>query len=331
MNRIVLLFLIMCTSAFAQSEIRNFKGKIKNNVADSVFVENMMGTWRKGYALNANGSFAGRLQQGLGLFTLYYLDDELGLFLANDTDITINFNANDITNTLQFEGKGVKENRFIANMELDKAKIKQSFDKGVGEEELEQLADDMIANWKQQLKKERYNFMFKSIMNSQFGQLKGKYLVQELLGDAKMAELEGSQSPTFTYENYKGGTTSLSEFKGKYVYIDVWATWCGPCRKEIPNLKAIEEQYHDKNIVFVSISVDKQKDLAKWKLVVEKEGLDGVQLIADKDWKSDFITSYHIQSIPRFILISPKGEVLNANAPRPSEAALTQLLDKLLN
>lgn len=330
MNRIVLLLLLVCTGTFAQSEIRNFKGKIKNNAADSVFVENMMGTWRKGYALDANGNFGGRLQQGLGLFTLYYLDDYVELFLANDSDVTITFDANNITNTLQFEGKGVKESRFLANMELDRANIEQSVDKGVGEEELEQLADDMIANWRKQLKKERYNFMFKSIMDSQLGQLKGKYLVQELLSESRIAELEGNQSPTFTYENHKGGTTSLSEFKGKYVYIDVWATWCGPCRKEIPNLKAIEEQYHDKNIVFVSISVDKQKDLAKWKSVVEKEGLEGVQLIADKDWKSDFITSYYVQSIPRFILISPEGKVLDADAPRPSEAELTQLLDKIL-
>ena len=62
-----------------------------------------------------------------------------------------------------------------------------------------------------------------------------------------------------TFENYAGETSSLEDFKGRYVYIDVWATWCGPCKKEIPYLKAIEEKFHNRNIEFVSISVDEGK------------------------------------------------------------------------
>lgn len=75
---------------------------------------------------------------------------------------------------------------------------------------------------------------------------------------------KGNPSPGFTdYENYAGGTTSLDDLKGKYVYIDVWATWCGPCKAEIPFLKEVEEEYRDKNIEFVSISIDQDKDRDK--------------------------------------------------------------------
>lgn len=143
---------------------------------------------------------------------------------------------------------------------------------------------------------------------------------------------EGKPSPTFNnYENYKGGTTSLKDLRGKYVYIDVWATWCGPCIKEIPFLKKIEKDYHNENIEFVSISVDKQSDRDKWRTMVDKEELEGVQLLADNDFKSDFVQDYLINGIPRFILLDTEGNIIKSNAPRPSNPELTKLFDDLLN
>ena len=141
---------------------------------------------------------------------------------------------------------------------------------------------------------------------------------------------KGELSPKFmNYENFKGGTTSLDDLKGKYVYIDVWATWCGPCKREIPSLKKVEKQYHGKNIEFVSISVDVEKDHEAWKkMVVEKE-LGGIQLYADKSWNSNFITDFSIKGIPRFILIDPDGKIVTPNAPRPSSPKLVDLFTNL--
>ena len=134
---------------------------------------------------------------------------------------------------------------------------------------------------------------------------------------------KGEVSPVFkNYENYAGGTTSLTDLKGKYVYVDVWATWCGPCKAEIPYLKEIEKKYHKKNIAFVSVSVDKAKDHNKWKKMIVEKDLKGIQLFADKSWESDFVQGYLIKGIPRFILIDPNGNIINANAPRPSDPAL---------
>ncbi|MCT4645662.1 MAG: TlpA family protein disulfide reductase, partial [Carboxylicivirga sp.] len=107
--------------------------------------------------------------------------------------------------------------------------------------------------------------------------------------------VDGQPSPKFVnYENHAGGTTSLDDLKGKYVYIDVWATWCGPCKAEIPHLKKVEEQFRDKNIAFVGLSIDKQKDKEKWKAMVSEKGLKGIQLIADKDYSSTFVKEYSI-------------------------------------
>ncbi|NER18116.1 TlpA family protein disulfide reductase [Spongiivirga citrea] len=139
----------------------------------------------------------------------------------------------------------------------------------------------------------------------------------------------GRPSPTFDYENHKGGKTALTDLKGKYVYIDVWATWCAPCIAEIPSLKKLEAQYHNKNIEFVSISVDRKNAYDKWKQMVIDKDLGGIQLYADNAFQSEFITGYSIDAIPRFILIDPEGKIVNADAPRPSSPSLTTLFDEL--
>ncbi|GAA3617573.1 TlpA disulfide reductase family protein [Flavivirga amylovorans] len=143
--------------------------------------------------------------------------------------------------------------------------------------------------------------------------------------------LPGNSSPKFSaYENHAGGTKSLDDFKGKYVYIDVWATWCTPCIKELPYLKEVEKDYHDRNIAFVSISVDRKSDYEKWRTMVTEENFGGIQLFADNGFKSDFMKDYKINSIPRFILIDPDGNIVKANAPRPSDKKrLTNLLSEL--
>ncbi len=141
---------------------------------------------------------------------------------------------------------------------------------------------------------------------------------------------EGSPSPTFNYENHKGGTTDLAALKGKYVYIDVWATWCGPCLREIPSLKEVEKDYQNKNVQFVSISIDEAKDYDKWKTMVTEKQLGGIQLMADNNWKSKFVEDYAIMGIPRFILIDPQGNIVSADAPRPSDPELRKTFDGLM-
>ncbi len=143
--------------------------------------------------------------------------------------------------------------------------------------------------------------------------------------------VKGEPSPKFVdYENHKGGFTSLDDLKGKYVYIDVWATWCGPCKYEIPFLKEVERKFHDKNIEVVSISIDKKKDHQTWKEFVTEHQMVGTQLFADKDWESQFVQDYVIEGIPRFILLDTEGKIISADAPRPSDEKLSEMLSELL-
>lgn len=140
--------------------------------------------------------------------------------------------------------------------------------------------------------------------------------------------LVGKASPKFSYQDINGKKVSLDDFKGKLVYIDVWATWCGPCIQEIPALKKLKEDYKGKNVKIISISIDVQKDFDKWKQMVAEKQLKGVQLFADNDWKSEFVKAYGIDAIPRFLLIDKNGNILSADAPRPSDKSIRELFDK---
>jgi len=141
---------------------------------------------------------------------------------------------------------------------------------------------------------------------------------------------KGQASPKFiAYENVNGGTTSLDDLKGKYVFIDLWATWCAPCVKELPFLKKLEEEYHGKNIEFVGISLNDQKDHDRWKKLIQKKGLKGIQLLSDKAMESDFAKAYKVFTIPRFIVLDPDGNIVTSNAPFPSDPKLKELLNGL--
>ena len=140
---------------------------------------------------------------------------------------------------------------------------------------------------------------------------------------------KGDPSPKFDYPDPFGKNVALDDLKGKYVYIDVWATWCGPCKKEIPFLKDLDEEYKGKDIAFVSLSIDKMEHKEKWLKMIKDEELKGIQILADKDWNSEFVTAYNIKGIPRFILIDKEGNIIDSNAPRPSDPYLKEVLGEL--
>ncbi len=134
---------------------------------------------------------------------------------------------------------------------------------------------------------------------------------------AKLAK--GKKAPGFRYPNINGDTISLQDLRGNYVYIDAWATWCGPCRKEIPHLKKLHDELKDQNIKFVSISLDRAEDKNKWEEMVNEKGLKGIQLFANGNaFDSKLAEDYIIKGIPRFILIDQNGKIIDAEAERPS-------------
>ncbi len=137
---------------------------------------------------------------------------------------------------------------------------------------------------------------------------------------------KGKPAPNFNYATVTEDTLSMDDFIGKYVYIDVWATWCGPCLQELPHLEKLQEEFKDKNVTFMSISIDNTPE--PWKKMVEEKEMKGVQLYADGAWKSTLVKDYMINGIPRFILVDRAGKLISASTERPS-GGIKEILEGL--
>jgi thiol-disulfide isomerase/thioredoxin len=135
----------------------------------------------------------------------------------------------------------------------------------------------------------------------------------------------GNPSPDFHLKDINNNEFTLASFKGKLIYIDIWATWCGPCIAEIPYLKKLEEKLTDKDIAFVSIAYQDNK--GKWEKMVKEKALGGIQLFAP-DHMIPFFKDYMVKGIPHFILIDKDGMIIDSQSKRPSNP---KLIDELLN
>ena len=135
---------------------------------------------------------------------------------------------------------------------------------------------------------------------------------------------KGEPAYDFTMYDSTGKTHKLSDFKGSYVVIDAWATWCKPCILEIPHLQKLEKDMESKPIVFLSISIDENE--AKWRGYLARKQMHGYQFWNGKRTNTDFKREFLIQGIPRFIVIDREGNIVDPNAPRPSSPELFNML-----
>lgn len=128
----------------------------------------------------------------------------------------------------------------------------------------------------------------------------------------RSASMPGAPTPDIEILDADGNPHKLSEFKGKYIYVDFWASWCGPCNREIPFMKDLEKTLNNDMVTFVGISID--EDANAWKEAMKRHGLTENQYLGNSKL-SDMLS---IQSIPRYVLYDKEGKLIDINAPRPS-------------
>ena len=136
--------------------------------------------------------------------------------------------------------------------------------------------------------------------------------------------------PDFVLQEPDGEDFNLSSLKGKFVYIDFWATWCIPCIAEYPFFLKLKEEYNDADIAFVSISLDDKDKEDAWKAFLQRNNMTGYQLKAEKGLESDLREWFEIREIPFFVLIGENRVLINGHAPRPSSPYIRHILDRCI-
>lgn len=315
-----------------QNNFVTFSGKITNKNSESITISNPQFKFKRVIKVDENGMFKDTMNLKDGFYRLFDGTEYATLYLKNGADINMTLDAKEFNETITYTGAGAGESNFIAKSSLLQEKLfddKTLFD--LPKKEFDTKINNFVHDFDKRLADTKLDSTFVVFQKKNITGLT-KYINKTHADKLFLATnlAKGMASPKFTdYENIKGGTTSLDDLKGKYVYVDVWATWCNPCKREIPFLQKVEKQYHGKNIEFVSMSVDQKKDHDTWVKMVADKQLTGIQLFADSDWSSKFVTDYRITGIPRFILIDPQGNIVDANAPRPSNPKLIELFDSL--
>ena len=335
MKKIICLLTIALLTASvkvaAQKNCMTLSGKITNKNSDSLMVASR--NYIKKIKVDKDGVFTDTLNIARGYYNLSDGKESTTVFLKNEFNLKMTLNAKEFDETISYSGIGAAENNYLAKIALLQEEVlndnamyslpKVDFEKkisAINQKTKLQLykAKDIDAAFATEQTKDINNLT--AYLSDGYDEK--KYIIQVLA--------RGKTSPKFVnFENNTGGTTSLDDLKGKYVYIDIWATWCGPCKAEIPFLKELEKQYHEKNIAFVSISADNSKAHDTWKKMILEKNLSGIQLFSHASFDSSFLKEYKINAIPRFILLDPNGNIIAADAPRPSDKKLIDLFNEL--
>lgn len=178
----------------------------------------------------------------------------------------------------------------------------------------------------QQLDPEKYMEIYKRVYDDLSNKMPGsKYLErlkQEI--DSYSRLMVGTEAPDFTFNTPEGKALTLSSFRGKVVLIDFWASWCGPCRKENPNVVRVYNKYNKKGFEILGVSLDEDRE--RWIDAIKKDGLVWSHVSDLKGWSSEACRLYGIDAIPLTVLLDKEGKIIAKNL---RGAALEQKLEEI--
>lgn len=322
----LMIFSILSSCSQTEGEVE-FTANISNRNSDSLVITGA-NNFKKVILINKKGSFKANFKIMKGFYDLFDGNNYLHLYLKPNAEIDLTFDGKDVDKTIVYKGKEINENKFLVKYTFKKENFKKEVllkerSEFVSLVEKEKKADLESIN------SGNYDSDFKDTMTNVLEAFYNE-LSKEYEDGSKLRELNSKGASEFEYENYKGGKTKLSDFRGKYVYIIFWTFWNDKYLEEFNNIRGVTEKYKDKNVVFVNVSIDEQYERDSWKKYIEEKKLSGIQLLSDKGFKSDFITKCSIKEVPEYVLVDPKGYILETDAWEPASLSLQSQFETLL-
>jgi len=341
----------------------SIKGKLQNSTAGSVYLselEEQQFVYRDTATVNEDGTFefSGKMPEP-NLYRVSLSDQNMLLLVIDTPSIEVTADAQDLRKT--YEVKGSKETQLLKNLmgQMDKmqqkaAKLEKRFVSAqqAGQQDSMQYLQEQYMAMPAQSAKE-----IKGLIRSNSSSFVSTYATLSLLNpdedfefmDSMAVVFEknvpeskyvgllsnklealrnlavGQPAPDISLPTPEGQTVTLSSLKGKYVLVDFWASWCGPCRQENPNVVRMYQKYKDKGFEIYGVSLDESKE--KWVTAIAKDKLTWPHVSDLKGWNSSAALKYNIQAIPQTLLLDKEGKIIAKNLRgKPLEDKIASLL-----
>lgn len=349
MKTLSLAFLLLTLSLGFTQEMASLSGEVLNPIGEKVYLRNFVqkdGRWAPNYfdscQLN-NGKFTLNAKLDSLTAVQFWDGNEVAfLYMKPGENLTMSVNTKYFDETLRFNGDGADRNQMwqqifmIAELMQQKNSMAIFAYQKQDEKDTTELfakVDQMDSTFIDFLKDQQSRFPdSKTYLENKIKStsMSSERLKNSIRKGIKMEvlkeELKGQLFIDFAGVSLDGKDSKLSDYYGDIIVLDFWATWCGPCKAQFPDMHKLEKQYEGK-VTFLSVAVScKKKD---WKKMAKEEGFK-YNIYLEKEEFKKLSEAYIIATIPRYIILDAQGNIINLTAARPSGELSTQL-DDLLN